>query len=88
MPDLSARIRDDAGFRQMLQTAINTLGISPRRLLGWEPARTTIYEYTDAGRIARTVETVEPEWSEEDRELALALAEYEALLCPGCGDDL
>lgn len=71
----------------MLQAA-RAWGVSPRRFLGWEPERTTVWQYSDAGRIGRTVETMEPEWSEEDRELALALAEYEALLCPGCGGDL
>jgi YD repeat-containing protein len=62
--------------------------VSPRRFLGWEPARTTVYEYNDAGRVVRATTTVEPEWSAEDREMADALAEYEAGLCNGCRDEL
>ena len=44
--------------------------------------RIITYEYRPDGKIARAVET--PEWTQEDRELALALMDYEAGLCPGC----
>lgn len=47
----------------------------------------TNYEYDKlSGRLMYTVET--PEWTEEDRELAFALEEWEAGLCPGCQQPL
>jgi hypothetical protein len=82
------RIRDDRDpLRQMLQAA-RTWGVSPRRFLGWEPARTTVYEHNSAGRVVRATVTTESEWSDEDREMVSALAEYEAGLCGGCRDEL
>lgn len=55
---------------------------------GNEPARTTTYAYDDDGRVTAAVTTVEPEWDEDSRGLALALCEYEAGLCPGCRNPL
>lgn len=59
-------------------------GVPPSRLRGWEPAEVTTYVRDGAGRLtsARTVR--EPAWSPADLEAALALAVYEAGLCPGC----
>jgi hypothetical protein len=42
-----------------------------------------VYEYDDQGRVARTV--ARSSWTDEDRALMLAYAEYKASLCPGCG---
>jgi len=45
----------------------------------------TEHEY-DRGRLVRSVTTRESEWTDQDRTEVLALAEYEASLCPcGCG---
>jgi hypothetical protein len=82
------RLLDDRDpLRQMLHAA-RSWGVSPRRFLGWEPARTTVYEHNAAGRVVRSSVIQEPEWSDEDREMAMALASYEADLCGGCGHHL
>lgn len=60
------------------------MGISPKRLLGWEPR--TFYHYDDDGRLVSS--TVEPEWDEEQRGWLFALDDYEADLCDGCGQPL
>lgn len=57
------------------------LGVSLKRLNGWEPA--TIFEYDDAGRLARS--TPETEWDPEQVAWFEALALYESEQCPGCG---
>lgn len=62
--------------------------MSWRRWNGWEPSRVTRHEYDDAGRIIATVTTGEPEWDDDARGMALALAEYEAGLCPRCNHPL
>jgi hypothetical protein len=81
--DALERVRGDAGLRAQLRTA-RAWGVSPGRFLGREPARRIIRD--DLGRPVR-VET-EPEWTGEDRDLALALTIYEADACPGCGQPL
>lgn len=58
-------------------------GVSWRRFTGWEPTRTTRFEYED-GRLARAVTTTEPEWDDEQRAAVYALLAFEASLCPGC----
>lgn len=68
--------------------AARAWGVSHRRFCGLEPATTTTYEYDDAGRLVRSVTRPEPEWDDEQREMAYALARWEASLCPGCGGDL
>lgn len=45
----------------------------------------TEYEYDGDGRVARTVTTREPRWTEQDRAEILALALYRTWLCPKCG---
>ena len=42
---------------------------------GWEPKRFTEYVYDGSGRLVRSVETVEPEW--DDEQLALVIAHLE-----------
>lgn len=61
------------------------MGISPRRLDGWEPRSRTVYRYDNDGRLAQSITTREPEWSTHDRELILALLELRGELCPSCG---
>lgn len=43
----------------------------------------TTYEYDNAGRVIASYAS--PAWTSEDHDLMIALAEYEATLCPGCG---
>lgn len=43
----------------------------------------TEYEYDDSGRMVRSFAS--PAWTSDDRDVMLALVEYEASLCPGCG---
>jgi hypothetical protein len=81
--DALERVRGDAFLRAQLRTA-RAWGVSPGRFLGREPARRFVRD--DLGRVARI--EVEPEWTDEDRGLALALTVYEADACPGCGQPL
>ncbi len=53
--------------------------------MGWEPSTVVDYEYDDAGRLVRSVETVEPEWDDEQRGWVQALAELGHQSCSGCG---
>lgn len=80
--DVFDRVSKDAGLRAVLKAA-RAWGVSPRRFLGWEPARmfTHIYE---GGVLVRTIEGVEEEWDEENRDLVIAYAMWESDLCPGC----
>lgn len=50
------------------------------------PERVTEYERNEAGQVIRSTEYVESAWDETERGLMLALAEYEAGLCPHCGN--
>src|SRR5215207_4156479 len=75
--------RDDPTLRAVVKAA-RAWGISPSRFMG---ARNVVtYEYRQDGKLARAVET--PEWTAEDRDLAYALMNYEAGLCPGCQQSL
>jgi hypothetical protein len=62
-----------------------SLGVSLKRLNGWEPARVTEHEYDDAGRLFRSVERVEVEWDDTERAWMIALAELDGQSCSGCG---
>lgn len=73
----------DPVHRAILMTA-RSWGVSPSRFLGDEPI--TVYTYSDAGQIVSSQPG--PQWHEDDRDAALALAEYEAGLCPGCAAPL
>lgn len=58
------------------------MGISHRRLLGWEPTTTLIRD--DTGTVVGS--RPEPEWSDTERDKMLALAHWEATeVCPRCG---
>jgi hypothetical protein len=48
------------------------LGISLRRLGGWEPAQVTTYEYAPDGALVRSITVTEPEW--DGREVAQLIA--------------
>lgn len=52
------------------------LGVSPRRLSGWEPSRITTHEYDDDGRPIRSVTVTEPEWDVDQVDLMLAWEAY------------
>ena len=69
-PKIVGRIARDAQLREELETA-ERLGISHKRLLGWEP--TTTYTHDDAGRLISSVPEVE--WDDEQREAMIALAD-------------
>ena len=70
---------DDPTLRAVVKAA-RAWGVSPSRFMG--ARRIVTYEYdSPSGRLLAAVET--PEWTEEDRELAFALEEHEAGLCPG-----
>jgi hypothetical protein len=60
-----------------------SLGISVKRLNGWEPKRTTKYHYSH-NRLSEATTTVEPEWDDDERNWMLALADLEAQSCSGC----
>lgn len=76
------RVAADAGFRSALAVA-RSWGVRPSVFFG-RPVVTT-YEHDGAGRLVRSAQEG---WTVEDVELALALADYEADCCPGCGSAL
>jgi hypothetical protein len=85
-PFLATRLHADRRLRDEV-TAATRLGISRRRYLGWEPRRITTHEHDEAGRLIRSVTTVEPEWDAEDRGMVAALQLAERDMC-GCGQPL
>lgn len=76
-------VANNPTLRIMLETA-RTWGVSPSRFSGREMVQTTVYERDLTGQVVRAITTTSPEWTEEDRQLAVELADYEATLCPGC----
>lgn len=66
--------------------------MSTKRLGGWEPVRTTTFEYEDddvhGKRLVRAVTVTEPEWDEDELGWQLAYTRYEEETCPGCGGQL
>lgn len=75
-------VANDPQLRALVE-ASRAWGISPKRMLGWEPKRTTVHEHDLSGNLARSTTTTEPEWDEEQRELVFAFLAWEAGLCPG-----
>lgn len=59
--------------------------MSLRRFNGWEPEQVHTHYDAEGQITGRTVVTVEPEWDDEQRNLALEILSYESKLCPGCG---
>lgn len=74
------RIAGDRALRDVI-TAARSWGVSPSRFLG-RPVRTS-YVLDEHGRVIASV--TDPDWTDDDRDLALALLVYEAGLCGGCG---
>lgn len=54
------------------------MGVSPRRLSGWEPAEVTEYHY-DGDRLVGSTTRREPEWGDADRVAVLAELERRRL---------
>jgi hypothetical protein len=73
---------DDPRHRAVLQAA-RSWGVSPSMFLGEPRSLRTIN--TDG---TTTTTTVAPEWTEADRDAAMALVEWEAGLCPSCAHPL
>lgn len=63
-------------------------GVSPAEFAGAPAVSVTEYEYDQAGRLIRATTVTEPRWTDQDREAAYALDDWEASLCSGCGGDL
>ncbi|GAB3656446.1 hypothetical protein [Glycomyces tarimensis] len=80
-PFLVERIHESAELRAKAETA-RALGISIKRLDGWEPQTVSWREKRD-GRMV-TITERETEWDQEQQEWMLALALAEADECPGC----
>jgi hypothetical protein len=72
------RVKDDPGLRAALEAA-RSWGVAPLRFFGREPKTHVLRDGDGRELLAR-----EPEWTDEDRALAIALGLYEADLCPGC----
>lgn len=68
--------------------AARAWGVSWSRFSGQEPISVTTYHYDDAGHLIGAATVREPEWTDQDREAAIALQEYEAGLCPGCQEPM
>lgn len=76
-----ARLAADGDFRREVEAA-ERLGISHRRLSGWEPI--TRYAYDDSGRLIESAP--EPEWTDFERSLMVALEVYRTeTTCHLCG---
>lgn len=75
------QVEVDPQLRAVLQTA-RSWGVAPSRFMGQEPAVWAVPE-GDGWRLVR-----EPEWTDDDRNLALALDAYEGGLCSGCRQPL
>ena len=61
------------------------MGVSYRRLLGWEPTRTTVHYDTHGNRVGVSVTTTEAEWDSDQHAIAVALTAVRNDACPGCG---
>lgn len=81
--DYAARVADDDDPLRGMLRAARAWGRPPSVFMG--RAVVTTYQNDRAGRLVRS-ET--HEWTWQDREMALALQDYEARLCRGCGGDL
>ena len=77
-----AHLATDPGWRRLVETA-RAWGTSPSRFLGREPARVSRTAVDASGDLVERT-TVEAEWTDDDRTVAVALSVYEAGCCPGC----
>lgn len=78
----SDRVATDAAFRAAL-VAARSWGARPTEFLGLPVV--SVHELDPAGRVVRVERAG---WSDDDRELAMALAVFEADACPGCGGQI
>lgn len=58
------------------------MGVSPRRLHGWEPRTVTERTYDADGRVSQTVTYQEPEFNDDDLALLLERASWERQIAP------
>lgn len=77
--DAEQAIATNPGLRDAVRAATKR-GLSPSRFLG-RPVVTT-HELDEHGRLTRTV--IDPDWTDEDRALAIAFDRWDAGRCPGC----
>jgi hypothetical protein len=78
------------GYVRALTKLSRDLGVSVRRLDGWEPTQQHLFEYEPVvwwkpwtwDRIKQVVVITEPEWNPEEVALLLASAEFEGGLNP------
>ena len=80
LPDLAA----DPTLREIVRLA-RSYGTSPSRFMGRPALTTTTYQHAPDGRVLASTTEADPDWTEHDRALAMALADYERDACPGCG---
>ena len=73
------RVASDPGLRRLVEVA-RSWGVSPSVFSG-RPLITS-YVYDDLGRMVSSA--TESSWTEDDRDLAAGLVEWEANLCGGC----
>lgn len=85
--NVSENVSSDPHLREFLAVA-RSWGVSPSRFAGTEPVSRTVYTYAVDGRLLTAITTHEPEWTDEDRDLAQDLYAYEQSLCSGCGHPL
>ncbi len=87
-PKIGAGLADSFQSRRRLQTA-REWGASPREFDGWTPQEVHEHFDVEGNLTGTTVVTRESAWDDVSRGRALALAEYEASLCPcGCGQPM
>jgi hypothetical protein len=70
-------VASDPTLRAYLKAA-RAWGVSPSIFMGAK--HVTTHEYNSHGQMVKSVTT--PEWTAEDRDLAMQLSLYEAQLCP------
>lgn len=83
MGTAAERVASDPGLRRALEAA-RSWGVSPSVFNGRQPV--TRYQHNHAGQLVSS--TTDPQWTEDDAQLAVALADWEADLCPGCNGSL
>lgn len=83
-PFLARRLVDSPELRTKVEAAYN-LGISVKRLDGWEPVEVSEHEYDDDGRLIRTVTRREAEWDDHERAWMDAWLLYRSNVHDACG---
>lgn len=87
-PYRAVDLRESPGLLVDCDAAYGELGISVKRLRGWEPVEVTEHEYDEQGRLLRATTTREPEWDEQERATLYAWLEDRQDRCSGCGHPL